>query len=91
MLKLTIDRYWFNKILSGEKLEEYREIKKFYDSRLNKEYNFVSFRNGYRKDSPYITLKLNGIRKGKGKKEWGAPDYDVYILELGEIICVENL
>lgn len=91
MLKLTIDRYWFNKILSGEKLEEYREIKKFYDSRLNKEYNFVSFRNGYRKDSPYMVLELNRIRKGKGKKEWGAPDHDVYILELGKIICVKNL
>lgn len=37
MLVLPIKKKWFDMILSGEKKEEYREIKPYYDSRLNKE------------------------------------------------------
>ncbi len=34
MLILPIKRKWFDMILSGEKKEEYREIKTYYESRL---------------------------------------------------------
>ena len=34
MLTLTIKKKWFDMILSGEKKEEYREIKPYYTSRL---------------------------------------------------------
>lgn len=34
MLTLPIKRKWFDMILSGEKKEEYREIKPYYESRL---------------------------------------------------------
>ena len=34
MLILPIKKKWFDMILSGEKKEEYREIKPYYDSRL---------------------------------------------------------
>lgn len=34
MLTLPIKKKWFNMILSGEKKEEYREIKPYYDSRF---------------------------------------------------------
>lgn len=34
MLTLPIKKKWFNLILSGEKKEEYREIKPYYDSRF---------------------------------------------------------
>ena len=40
MLVLPIKKKWFDMILSGEKKEEYREIKPYYDSRLNKKLNF---------------------------------------------------
>ncbi len=33
-LTLPIQRKWFQMILSGEKLEEYREIKPYYDVRF---------------------------------------------------------
>lgn len=36
MLILPIKRKWFDMILSGEKLEEYREIKPYYTSRILK-------------------------------------------------------
>lgn len=34
MLILPIKRKWFDMILSGEKKEEYRDIKPYYDTRL---------------------------------------------------------
>lgn len=34
MLVLPIKKKWFDMILSGEKKEEYREIKQYYDSRF---------------------------------------------------------
>ena len=34
MLTLPIKKKWFDMILSGEKKEEYREIKPYYDTRL---------------------------------------------------------
>lgn len=34
MLTLPIKKKWFDMILSGEKKEEYREIKPYYDSRF---------------------------------------------------------
>ena len=58
MLVLPIKKKWFDMILSGEKKEEYREIKPYYDSRLNKKVNFcestgygyyIFLRNGYSK------------------------------------------
>ena len=34
MLVLPIKKKWYDMILSGEKTEEYREIKSYYDSRF---------------------------------------------------------
>ena len=34
MLTLPIKKKWYDMILSGEKTEEYRELKKYYDDRL---------------------------------------------------------
>ena len=44
MLILPIKKKWYDMILSGEKTEEYREIKPYYDNRLPKEFGF--FREG---------------------------------------------
>ena len=41
MLILPIKKKWFDMILSGEKKEEYREIKPYYTTRLNKIFNMV--------------------------------------------------
>lgn len=41
MLTLTIKKKWFDMILSGEKKEEYREIKPYYQSRFFSLFNIV--------------------------------------------------
>ena len=73
MLILPIKKKWFDMILSGEKKEEYREIKPYWVARLVKNGypNTVILRNGYRKDSPQITCECR-LSIGQGKPEWGA-------------------
>lgn len=75
MLTLPIKKKWFDMIVSGEKKEEYREIKPFYESRLGKIppnwKTTIRFRNGYSSKSPSI-VKFCSVSKGRGREEWGA-------------------
>lgn len=41
MLTLPIKKKWFDMIVSGEKREEYREIKPYYDSRFMNAFGFL--------------------------------------------------
>lgn len=86
MLTLQIKKKWFDMILSGEKKEEYREIKPYYQSRLHeKSYtgtHDIAFRNGYKKDSPLIECECF-IEIDYGKPEWGAePNKLYYVLKI---------
>lgn len=84
---LTIRQPWLDLIISGDKKEEYREIKPFYDSRFKKyidtkEVIVVTLINGYKKDSKRFDIKCT-VTVGRGNPNWGAPtDRDVYILEI---------
>lgn len=92
MLILPIKKKWFDMIKSGEKKEEYREIKPYYDTRFRGYYYpttgmqpHILFRNGYSKNSPTIECKVC-ITKGAGKQEWGAePNKEYYILDILEV------
>ncbi|WP_454974060.1 ASCH domain-containing protein [Capnocytophaga gingivalis] len=92
-LHLTLKKNWFDLILSGEKKEEYREIKPYWEKRLiGKKYDRIIFRNGYRKNAPQFTMKLKSITQGTGKSEWGAEEGKIYfVLSLGEIINTKNI
>ena len=80
-------------ILSGEKTEEYRDIKPYYNLRLiGREYDSVVFRNGYARDAPSLTIELKTIRFGTGKPEWGAEEGKTYfVLSLDKIINTKNI
>ena len=92
ILHLTLKKKWFDMIASGEKKEEYREIKPYWSSRLiEKHFTHICFRNGYAKDAPRFTAELKGIRVCTGRTEWGAAEGEIYfVLELGEIIQTEQ-
>lgn len=98
ILHLNLKREWFDLILSGEKKEEYREIKSFWIKRLKfdiwntKPFDVIYFKNGYQKDAPEMHVELMNIRIGKPKYEWSKSsiNQDVYILELGKIIQTKN-
>ena len=88
-LRLNLKAVWYNLIESGEKKEEYREIKDYWTKRLTQEdgtfveYDTITFVYGYTKRE--MTFKCTGIRVGQGNPAWGAPeDDDVYIISIGE-------
>lgn len=89
-------------ILSGEKKEEYREIKYHWIQRLCKEpwrhhplchglrdFDSIIFSNGYAKnrDQFEIELKEIDVNTEDGNPEWGAePGKQYFVLKLGEVI-----
>jgi hypothetical protein len=93
ILHLTLKKKWFDMIASGEKKEEYREIKPYWIKRLhfdlwnNRPFDAVYFRNGYAADARQMKLKCEGIEVRTGKEEWGAePGKEYYVIKLGELL-----
>lgn len=97
MLILPIKKKWFDMILSGEKKEEYREIKSYYTSRFmgnvlllmdgtpNPWGGRVIFRNGYSRKSPSFIATVT-LDIGEGRIEWGAEEgKNYYILKICDI------
>lgn len=87
-LNLTLQKKWFDMIARGEKKEEYREIKPYWEARLeNRQYDRVVFRNGYSPDSPTIEVECLGIERKNANPEWcGGNDPYCYAIKLGSII-----
>lgn len=91
ILHLVLKHKWYDMIVSGEKTEEYRELKPYWSKRLFKmvdgkaelKYVSVCFHRGYTNET--TTFMLDGWDIGKGKHEWGANMYKYYyILKLGK-------
>lgn len=84
---LSIKKKWYDMILSGEKKEEYREIKPYYETRLPKLFKedgraVITLRNGYGKACPSRDV-LCELEIGEGKTEWGAESgKEYYILKI---------
>lgn len=86
-LHLVLKSKWYDKILSGEKNEEYRRQTEYWHKRIwLKRYHISSivFHRGYTN----ITHEREcvGITSWFGNKELGAPKDKVIILKLGSII-----
>lgn len=57
------------------------EVLRYYGAQLRR-FDAVKFSYGYTKRT--MTFECKGITIGKGRKEWGAPDNDVFIIKLGK-------
>jgi hypothetical protein len=105
ILHLTLKRKWFDMIASGEKKEEYREMKGYWftrlcnlveidqrhiDSKLFKKYDVICFKNGYAKDAPMMMVEHKVTAMGWGLEKWGAEKEIYYIIKLGKILKIEN-
>lgn len=80
-LHMTLHKKWFDKILAGRKLYEFREVKPYWTKRLeNREYDVIRFKNGYQRDARTMTIEYGGyqIRKVKG--------VELYCIRLGKIL-----
>ena len=104
-LHLNVNRDWFELIGQGYKTEEYREIKRYWISRLHqgwslntkfKEFDRVIIRNGYGRFAPELVMEFKGIEnKILGEAEsFYCPDewvgQPVYAIKLGELIESSN-
>lgn len=88
MLVLPIKKKWFDMILSGEKKEEYREIKPYYISRLSNWFGIIVKKDGSvtrpcQGEQPVmfrngysngspLFIAMCSVQVGTGKEEWGA-------------------
>ena len=83
-LHLVLKHKWYDMIASGEKKEEYREIKPYWTKRLTYpcRYTYVCFHRGY--TSTTMTFAIKSIGTGQGNPEWGAPNDPVFIIKLGK-------
>ena len=83
VLTLSVAEPWFSKIVSGTKIEEYREIKPYWAQRLIeghdkglwvsgeacfKPFTHVLIINGYGANRPRIEKEIKSITIGKPKK-----------------------
>lgn len=96
-LHLNLHHKWFYMILNGEKKEEYRELSDYWKKRLTtpspiygikyKEFDTITFSNGYAKDRDQFTIEHKATRKWWGRTDWGAEPYKQYfVIHLGDII-----
>jgi hypothetical protein len=93
ILFLTIKKQWFDMIKTGEKKEEYRDIKPYFDRKLvGKKYDAVLFQNGYAPDSPRLLIEYKGYEKKRARPEWsGGFDGLCYAIKLGSVIELSKL
>lgn len=97
ILYLSLKKEWYEMIDREEKTEEYREITRYWFNRLCddkvfegcvcteficRDFDAVCFSYGYTKRHMFWECK--GIEVGQGRKEWGAPAYDTFIIKLGK-------
>ena len=95
MLTLILKGKWYDMIASGEKTEEYREIKPYYTKRFQNvgllhrngkpsacSYANIVFRRGYAKNAPRMKC-LCYLHVGEGRERWGAiPGVEYYVLTI---------
>lgn len=100
ILHLTLSKKWFDKHLSGEKTEDYREINKYWRRRLFKkgselkikEFDLVRFTNGYGAHRPSMDKEWKGLLVDEGNPNWGAKDGKKYFVILcGKILEKRNI
>jgi len=95
VLHLTLKKEWFDKIVSGEKTEEYRELKPYWYKRLVHpngaplDFDEIYFTNGYGKHRPFVRIKCDKIRAGD--RFFNDKIQTVFVIKLGEIIEVGNI
>lgn len=102
ILHLTLLKKWFDLIAKGEKKQEYRAWNNYWQTRLISEeepggfkvFDEIHFKNGYRKDCPFMRVEFKGI--SCSSKMFHTPlngenlPKEFFIIKLGEILEIKN-
>ena len=85
ILPLTLHREFFAAIAAGTKKTEYREIKPYWQNRLEgRHYDLIHFRNGYATNAPEMLVEFVGLRRqGRGASA-------KYAIRLGRILKITH-
>ena len=90
ILTLNLNKEYFDEILSGNKKEEYREVKEYWTKRLKQKYDRIVIKCGYPKledISKEIWFEWNGFVKKKiNHKHFGSKKVEVYAIDLNKKI-----
>ena len=90
ILTLNLNKEYFDEILSGNKKEEYREVKEYWTKRLKQKYGRIVIKCGYPKSedvSKEIWFEWNGfIKKKINHKHFGSKEVEVYAIDLNKKI-----
>lgn len=99
ILPLVLKKKWYDLIVSGEKQEEYREAKPYWNKRINKwrsnqsgswddlEKNkklVIGFSCGYKKPDMFFLAHRIVLEEYSTHPEWGEPESEHWILGLRE-------
>jgi hypothetical protein len=90
-LYMTIKKEWFEKIKSGQKQIEFREIKPYWTTRLQhddgsfKNFEQICFINGYSKHSPRFCIEHIKTEFFNNKNDLNL-NIPVYAIYLGKVI-----
>ena len=98
VITLILKKKCFDMIASGERKEDYREIKPYWAKRLEdnplamfttnfRKFDNIKFKKGYRKDAPMMIVECLGIDFDYLKPKWcdGVEDF-FYVIRLGKIL-----
>lgn len=96
VLPLVLKGKWFDMIASGEKREEYREAKPYWDKRIcgwmaGEGCGVVAFSRGYVKPDLFFRCDYCFCRDGgEANRDWGEPNTAHWVIGLGERINLED-
>jgi len=91
VLNLPVTKEWFNKILSGAKKEDFREIKPYWNKRLKHKYDLVKIVNGYGSTRPTIIAKFGGLRITNNNELTDLGTGCFYAIKIGKFVEVKNV
>lgn len=81
VLKLPVNKFWYNLIISGKLTFDYREITPYWTNRLeNKDYDVIEFFHRFKKNIQPIRYKFKKILKGT----LVGYNKDVFLIYFGE-------
>ena len=81
ILHLNLYRKYFDAIVNGTKVFEYRQKTDYWKKRIEgREYDTIKFRNGYAKDAPTMLVEYKGY-----DVEFNGICEEQYIIKLGKV------
>ena len=81
ILHLNLYRKYFDAIVNGTKIIEYRDKTDYWKKRIEgREYDIIKFRNGYATDAPTMLAEYNGYKVYWDDGAQVTPPYDQEII-----------